>query len=153
MSATAPTLVIGLGNLFRGDDGVGLVVARRLRELEIPNVTVREESGEGASLIEAWKDAANVILIDAAQSSALPGTVHCLDANRSPVPSRFFYYSTHAFSVAEAVELARALDQLPPRLVLYGIEGRDFAAGEKLSHDVAAAAELLADRLRQELTG
>ena len=130
MKSAPPTLVIGLGNAYRGDDGVGLVVTRRLRELALPNVTVREESGEGAALIEAWKNSDTVILVDAVQSGAAPGTVHRLDASRAPVPLRFFHYSTHAFSVAEAVELARALNQLPPRVILYGIEGRDFSAGE-----------------------
>ncbi len=65
--------------------------------------------------------------------------------------SRFFHYSTHAFSVAEAVELARALDQLPSRLILYGIEGRDFSAGERLSPEVGAAVDELISRVRQDL--
>ena len=112
---------------------------------------VREESGEGAALMEAWQDAMAVILVDAARSGAAPGTIHRFDVSHVPVPSRFFHYSTHAFSVAEAVELARAMNQLPSRIILYGIEGRDFAAGERLSSEVAAAAEELVRRIRQEL--
>lgn len=145
--------VLGLGNEFRGDDGAGRVVARRLRETALPGVAVREESGEGAALMDAWKDADAVILVDAVQSGAAPGTIHRLDASRVPVPSRFFHYSTHAFSVAEAVELARALNQLPPRLIIYGVEGKDFAAGEKLSPEVAAAVDELLARVRQEIQG
>lgn len=143
--------VLGLGNEFRGDDGAGRVVARRLREATLPGVAVREESGEGAALMDAWKDADAVILVDAVHSGAAPGTIHRLDASRVPVPSRFFHYSTHAFSVAEAVELARALNQLPPRLIIYGVEGKDFAAGEKLSPEVAAAVDELLGRVRQEI--
>lgn len=144
-------LVLGLGNVFRGDDGVGRVIARRLRELTLPGVTVREESGEGAALVDAWKDAGAVILVDAVQSGGAPGTIHRLDATDTPVPLRFFHYSTHAFSVAEAVELARALDQLPSRLILYGIEGHDFTAGEQLSPKVAAALDELLARVRAEI--
>lgn len=144
-------LVFGLGNKFRGDDAVGRVVAQCLREAAWPDVAVREESGEGAALMEAWKDADAVILVDAVQSGAAPGTIHRLDATGTPVPSRFFHYSTHAFSVAEAVELGRALNQLPPRLILYGIEGRDFTAGEKLSPEVAAAVDELLARVRHEI--
>ncbi|MGH8094548.1 MAG: hydrogenase maturation protease [Chthoniobacterales bacterium] len=151
MSRAASTLVIGLGNELRGDDGAGRVVAQRLRELALPGVEVREESGEGAALVETWKNSDAVILIDAAQSGAAPGTIHRLDASRVPVPSRFFHYSTHAFSVAEAVELARALDRLPTRLILYGIEGHDFSAGEKLSPEVGAALDELLSRVRQDL--
>lgn len=147
----ARVTVLGLGNEFRGDDGVGRVVARRLRETALPGVAVREESGEGAALMDAWKVADAVILVDAVHSGAAPGTIHRLDASRIPVPSRFFHYSTHAFSVAEAVELARALNQLPPRLIIYGVEGKDFAAGEKLSPEVAAAVDELLARVRQEI--
>ena len=135
------TLVIGLGNPFRGDDAVGRVIARRLQELALPDVDVCEESGEGVALMEAWKDATGVILIDAVQSGAAPGTIHRLDVSRGPVASRFFPSSTHAFSVAEAVELARALNQLPARVVLYGIEVRSFRTGEPLSPEVAGAVD------------
>ena len=153
MNDTLPTLVIGLGNPFRSDDGVGPVIARQLRAMEMPGVAVREESGEGASLIEAWKNAVQAILIDAVESGAAPGTIHRLDATSTPVPSRFFHYSTHAFSVAEAVELARTLGRLPPRLIVYGIEGRDFSAGERLSPEVAASVDELLRRVRQEIDG
>lgn len=144
-------LILGLGNPFRGDDGVGRVLARRLREAAWPGVAVREESGEGAALMEAWKDADSVIIVDAVQSGDAPGTIHRLDARAQSVPAKFFHYSTHAFSVAEAVELARALNQLPPRLILYGIEGRDFSAGETISPEVAAAMDDLLGRVRQEI--
>ena len=62
--------------------------------------------------------------------------MHFFDAGNSPIPSDFFNYSTHAFSVAEAVELARALNKLPTRLLIYGIEGVDFSAGIGLTEAV-----------------
>lgn len=141
---TPPPLVIGIGNDFRHDDGAGRAVARRIRELAGAAVRVIEESGEGAALIEAWRGAGHVAVIDAVHSGARPGTVHRFDAHAAPVPARFFHYSTHAFSVAEAVELARALNQLPSRLIIHGIEGREFTAGEGLSPEVAAAVEQVA---------
>jgi hypothetical protein len=57
----------------------------------------------------------------------------------------------HAFSVTEAVELARALQQLPSRLIAYGIEGKNFSSGEQLSPEVAAAVEEVARRVKGEL--
>ena len=145
------TLVIGIGNVFRCDDGVGLIVAQRVREKVSPAVKVLEASGEGAALMEAWKDTDSVILIDAVHSGAKPGTIHRLDAHTQPIPSKYFHYSTHAFSVAEAMELARALDQLPPRLVIYGIEGKTFEAGEKLSPEVGQAVDRVVKLILKEL--
>ena len=63
-------LVIGVGNPYRNDDAVGLVVARRIRDLNLQGVTVIEANGEGASLMEAWQGADSVILIDAGQRAA-----------------------------------------------------------------------------------
>ena len=86
------------------------------------------------------------MLVDAVRSGAPPGTIHRLDARAGPVPTGFFHYSTHAFSVAEAVELARSLDQLPPHLIVYGIEGEKFAAGVGLSLVVEQAVETVVER-------
>lgn len=151
MNNAPSTLIIGVGNDYRGDDAVGLVVARRLRQQAPAGVAVREESGEGTALMEAWKNAAFVILIDAVHSGATPGTIHRFDARAAELPSDFFHYSTHAFSVAEAVELARALGQLPPRLIVYGIEGKNFAAGVGLAAEVETAAQEVAQRILKEV--
>ena len=100
--------------------------------------------------MEAWKDTSLVLLIDATRSGSPPGTIHRFDAHAEPLPSRFFHYSTHAFSVAEAVELARALDQLPPQLIVYGIEGKNYTAGEGLSPEVETAGAAVVARVLQD---
>src|SRR5271165_7198320 len=121
MTAMQPDIVvIGVGNEYRSDDGAGIAVARRLRERFPTGVTILEENGEGAALIDAWQGATRVMLVDAVRSGAPPGTIHRLDAQAAPLPAGFFHYSTHAFSVAEAVELARSLGQLPSHVTVYG---------------------------------
>jgi len=152
MTAIAPNIVvIGIGNEYRSDDGVGIVVARRLHERFLTKITVLEESGEGAALIDSWKGATWVMLLDAVHSGTPAGTIHRLDPWAAPVPSGFFHYSTHAFSVAEAIELARSLDQLPAHLIVYGIEGENFAAGEELSPAVTQAVDVVVERAAEEL--
>jgi len=153
MTSGQPSIVvIGVGNEYRSDDGAGIAVVRRLQALFPTGVTVLEESGEGAALIEAWKKGATwVMIVDAARSGAPPGTIHRLDARAAPVPTGFFPYSTHAFSVAEAVELARSLDQLPAHLIVYGIEGENFAAGLGLSPAVARVVESVVERAAEEI--
>ena len=145
------TLIIGLGNEYRRDDAVGLVVARCLKERTPEHVRVLEESTEGTALMESWKDADAVILIDAVHSGAEPGSLHRLDAHRQPIPAEFSHCSTHAFSVAEAIELARALGQLPARLIFYGIEGKTFEAGLGLSSEVGKAVREVVDRVLEDL--
>jgi hydrogenase maturation protease len=150
-AAQAGTVVIGVGNEYRRDDGVGIVVARRLRTRLPAGIAIVERSDEGASLLEAWKGSSSAILVDAVASGAAPGAIHRLDALVSPIPTGFFHYSTHAFSVAEAVELARSLNQLPPRLIVYGIEGQDFSSGVGLSAAVEGAVALVVRQVIDEL--
>lgn len=141
-------LILGIGNRYRSDDAVGPLVADRLAALGLP---VREHSGEGAGLIEAWSGAGSVIVVDATQSGATPGTIHRLDATAQPLPTAFFRYSTHRFGLAEAVETARALDRLPERLVVYGVEGRQFGFGEALAPEIAEAVDEVVRRILQEV--
>jgi hydrogenase maturation protease len=144
-------LLLGVGNEYRSDDGVGLAVARKIHEKLIPSVTVKEESGEGAALMESWQGFQNVIIIDAVSSGAMPGTIFRIDANKETVPIKFFHYSTHAFSVSEAIELARAMHVLPSKLVIYGIEGNDFAAGTTISLLVQQAAHKIIEQIVKEI--
>ena len=134
---TAPKiLVIGIGNEFRRDDSVGVMVSREVGKLNFPDVKVIEQSGEGAALMEVWKETDMAIMIDAVCSDNMPGTVHRLEPKNETIPANFFNYSTHAFSIAEAIELAKALKSETPDLVVYGIDGADFGTGEGLSEEV-----------------
>ena len=76
--------------------------------------------------------------------------MHRLDATVEPVPATCFRGSTHAFGVTEVVELGRALDRLPKRLLVFGIEGAAFSAGDALTAAVAAVVEPLAAELLEE---
>lgn len=144
-------LVIGVGNAMRCDDGAGPALAQAILERAIPGVRVVIHSGEGTALMSAWEGADSVVILDAASSGRPPGTIIRFDASETPIPSQFFNYSTHAFSVAEAVEMARVLDTLPRRVILYGIEGADFGGGETLSEPVRQAFSDLLDQALQDI--
>lgn len=135
-----PILIIGIGNDYRSDDAVGLVVVRALQARKLSGASILEATGEGIALMEVWKGSNAVILVDAVTSGAPAGTIHQLDAQTSPISPDFFALSTHAFGVAEAIELARVLGNLPARLMIYGIESKHFVAGLSLSHEVERAA-------------
>ena len=70
------------------------------------------------------------------------------DVHTQTIPTKFFHYSTHAFGIAEAIELARALKQLPQDLIVYGIEGKCFEAGIGLSREVEKAVEEVMMRVK-----
>jgi hydrogenase maturation protease len=139
--------VLGIGNAARRDDGVGVWIARQLAARLGDGADVRVLGDDGFALLDALASVEAAILIDAVQSGAAPGTVHRFDAAAQALPPTLLRCSTHALGVAEAIELARALGQLPARLAVYGIEGADFGIGDGLSAPVAAAAAALVEEL------
>jgi hydrogenase maturation protease len=150
----ARRLVIGIGNPDRGDDGAGRAVARLLRRRMLAgDVAVTEMDGEAAALLASFDGVTAAFLVDACASGAPAGTVRRFDVAASALPQGAFTLSTHGFGLGEAVELARALGQLPPRCIVYAIEGRSFSVGAGLSPPVAAAVAEVARRLAAEISG
>lgn len=148
-------LVICVGNPLRGDDGAGSEVARLLREARLVGATILERSGEALDLIETWRGAGRVVLVDAVQSLGKPGSVHKFDLTGHPLSphlsDRHARRSTHSLGVAEAIELARALNAMPERLLVYGIEGSSFETGAPLSPEARKATIEVADCVIKEV--
>ncbi len=144
-------LVIGVGNPHRRDDSVGLVIAREISERAPEDVRVYENHGEVATLIELLGNADTVILVDAVRSSADAGHLFRFDAIQEEIPVDSFRCSTHAFSIPEAIGFARALGQLPRRVIVYGVEGKDFNMGEGLSPEVETAVGIITSRILSEI--
>lgn len=134
-------LIVGCGNPDRADDAAGPLVAARLREL---GIDAHKRSGDMLAFMDEWSSEEEMTLVDAVVSGAAPGTITTWDARRAALPPDCFACSTHAFGIAEAVELARALDRLPRSLTVYGIEGSHFKPGDPPSPEVADAVERLA---------
>lgn len=150
--ARGRAVVIGLGNEFRGDDTAGLLVARRLRERGATEAVVLACEADPAGLVTAWTGADLAIVVDTVVSGAAPGTVQRFDVSAAPLPARLTASSTHALGVAEAIELARALDRLPGRTIVYGIEGSSFSAGAPLDQTVERAIDETVTLVVAELT-
>jgi hydrogenase maturation protease len=146
----AKVLVIGVGNPLRGDDAAGVQAAKLIRDLNHPSIHVIEHDGEGASLTEAWTGGHMVIVVDAASSNSPPGTIYRFDATQQPLPEKPFQRSTHAFGLYEAVELSRALNRLPRRLIIYGIRVKSLEIGASLSDEVGKSVCEVVERILEE---
>jgi hydrogenase maturation protease len=141
-------VVVGIGNRWRHDDGAGLEVVRRLEALPGGKARLIRHEGEGAGLLDAWAGADEAVVVDAASSGAPAGTVHRPDATGQLLSTGVLRSSTHAFGLAEAIELGRALGRLPSKLRVYAIEGANFTAGEGLTEEVAASVTVVVRELR-----
>ncbi|UCD63020.1 MAG: hydrogenase maturation protease [Candidatus Zixiibacteriota bacterium] len=144
-------LIIGIGNEFRSDDGAGLYVARQLLKLKLPDVVVKEGSGEGTYLLHCWQGYERVIVVDAAKSSSAPGLIHRIDTARDELPTGWSRHSSHTLGLPEAIRLAETQGSGPKSLIVYGIEGGNFQHGVTLSPEVKAAAHRLVELIVEEL--
>ncbi|HEX5087233.1 MAG TPA: hydrogenase maturation protease [Nocardioides sp.] len=149
-------LVVGLGRADRGDDAVGgavaRAVARRVEAAGLPGVLVVEHE-DPTALLDLWVGRDPVVVVDAVCSGTPPGTVRRLETGARASRLQEGAWSatgrggTHAFGLAAAVELARALHRLPARLVVVGIEAVGFEYGAPLSGPVAAAVPAAAEEV------
>jgi hydrogenase maturation protease len=150
-------LVIGLGSPDRGDDAVGPAVARSVAALR-PGLVVAEHE-DPTALLDLWAGHDPVVVVDAVRSGAPAGTLHWLETGRTGPPlsagawTRSGHGSTHAFGLAEMVELGRALGRLPERLVVMGVEAEQFDHGAPLTPRVAAAVPVAAARVCDAVAG
>jgi hydrogenase maturation protease len=143
-------LVIGIGNDFRRDDGVGLTVARRIAERHLPGVRVMSGISEPAALLEAWSGARRAVVVDAtAAANSAPGRIRRWtrpDLQTSAV------VSSHALGLAETCALGEALARMPDELVVFTVDVVDTNHGIGLTPAVEAALPELVDLIVDELS-
>ncbi|MBC9715937.1 hydrogenase maturation protease [Streptomyces sp. TRM66268-LWL] len=148
--------VIGVGNEFRRDDGVGWAVVARLRERASgcplpPGTVLAECDGEPGRLIGLWEGAGLALVVDAAHAHpGRPGRIHRLQLDAEALSSPPTT-SSHGLGLGEAVELARELGRLPDRLVVFAVEVADTSLGTGLSAQVEAVVEPLVRSVEDEI--
>jgi len=143
-------VVIGVGNRYRRDDGVGPAVADLCAGRHPPGVRVVTEPADPVDLLDAWTDMRLAVLVDAAVTGAAPpGSVtFCRATDLAATPVN----SSHGVDLAAVVRLGRALDRLPGELVVVCVEAGDTGHGPGLTPAVAAAVPAAADVVLAAIT-
>ena len=139
-----PARIVGIGQESAGDDGVGIVVVRRLRAIGVPPGIDLAEVAEPSALIQSHLcEADPVILVDAVVDGGKAGRLVQFEAGDLPGPKATMLTS-HGVGVLDAVRLARQIspDEAAKRIMVVGVTiRRPRRYGEGLSPPVAAAVE------------
>ncbi|WP_448545900.1 hydrogenase maturation protease [Roseiflexus sp.] len=144
------TLIIGCGNLLRGDDGVGPILIRRLWEIGLPEgVRVADGGTAGMDVAFQMRGAGRVIIVDACRTGAAPGTLYRVPGEQIehlPPPEGI---NLHAFRWDHALAFGRWLlkEAYPRDITVFLIEGASFDYGAPLSPAVQTQMEALAQWL------
>jgi hydrogenase maturation protease len=144
-------IVIGVGNEYRRDDGLGPVVVARLRDVPLPpDVTLVVTDGEPTRMLDLWTGADLAVVVDAVRTGADHGG-HVYEVAVDDLDETATAATSHRVGLGATVELARALDRMPVRLVVFAVDGTDFGFGTDLTPAVAAAVEPVVQRVRDVL--
>lgn len=155
MSAGTGAVLIGVGNGYRRDDGIGPALAAAISELSLPGVSVIVSDGEPSRLLEAWSEARLAVVVDAIRrDGGVAGQFHrhCVTDGRMPAGwTPAGSASTHALGISEAIHLAQVVGRMPERLVVFAVEAADIGYGEHLSPPVSASLPELTQAVLGEL--
>ena len=146
-----PIYVIGVGNPYRKDDGVGIEVARALRRLTLgDDVVVMERPMIDLSLLVESEGAKRIILIDAVRAGSAPGRVVIVSPTEDK-EVRLELRLSHEPGLHDLVEAARQGGLRISPIVVVGVEAEDCGTGEGLSRSVAEAVPLAVQAVLGEL--
>lgn len=145
-------LVLGVGNILMGDEGIGTraidLLDKRYRFPE--NVELLDGGTSGIELLRYIEGRDHLILIDAVKGGQPPGTVVRVEGE--DVPARFrTRISPHQLGISDLLATAQLTDSIPENMVLFGIEPKDVVMRLEMSPEVEAAMNRLAEVVVEEL--
>ena len=145
-------LVLGVGNPLSGDDAAARGVVELLKEHRLPpHVYLQQAGTPGLALpnwLEGWR---SVVLVDAVELGGAPGSWRRFAPEEVRLIAQDEALSLHEPGLADGLALTQALDMLPERIVLYGIQPAEIEPGALLSQQVSARLPEVVDQILNDL--
>ena len=146
-------LVLGVGNPILSDDGVGIHIARKLKEMRLFGVTVEELAASGLELLDMVVGYDEVIIIDAIQTKdGRPGDFYELE--EKDFEKSIHGSSPHGINIATALALGRKIvpEKMPKRVTFVAVEADDVVnVSERLTEKVQNAVPGILDKIVNEI--
>lgn len=147
-------LVLGIGNLVMADDGVGVravqLLAERYRFPE--DVTLLDGGTLGLDLLPRIEEAERLIIVDAVETGAPPGTLMRMSGEEIPIALET-KLSPHQMGLKDLLAVSSLLGQAPVETVLLGVQPASIGMSLELSPPVQAQLEPLMSHVLKELSG
>jgi len=146
------TLVLGLGNILRADDGLGAAVIGWLSQRSLPPEVVVQDGGTpGLELVLTLADYPRALIVDAAELHRAPGEWARLTPRQVQPAGVEAGLSLHSAGLAEALALGQELGTLPAELIIYGIQPARLDWETGLSPQAQAAVPQVGQAVLEEL--
>ena len=143
-------VLVSVGNVLRGDDGVAQAICQELPDQVLDNVCRFDLGSYTNLLIDCLSGHDSAIIVDSTFSGAEPGTVTIIDLK--PIistRSEMLLQSCHGFSIVDELQLARWRGLLPGNMLFFGIEVANVDWGEGLSETLRRKLPDLTAELKQ----
>lgn len=129
-------LIACIGNIFLGDDGFGVEVARRLAERTLPSGVVLKDFGiRGFDLVYALLDPWDlVVLVDACSRGGEPGEVYVIEPDpveAAPAATSPIHLDTHGMNPMNVLRMVKSMGGTPHRILIVGCEPADLGSDEE----------------------
>jgi len=144
-------VVLGLGNLLLSDEGVGVQVVNKIRDMGLPpEVKIIDGGTEGFSLLPILMEAERLIIVDAVKGGGSPGSLYRFDLKDCPPFPDPYKTSAHQISFPEVISLARLIGPIPKATVI-GVEPKSLEIGMELSSEIQAKIPRIIELVLEEV--
>jgi hydrogenase maturation protease len=133
------TLVVGVGNTLLSDEGVGVVIAKKLMDEKLPaGVEVYDAGCALSDVLIGFDEVEQVIIIDAVRGSGKPGDVYRIDLDELEGCGGRSSYATslHEIGVLESIGMAKLAGLRAAKITIIGIEPEKLEVGDELSDTI-----------------
>jgi hydrogenase maturation protease len=146
-------LILGIGNILLKDEGVGVHVVNKLKEIPLPNnVEVIDGGTAGLDLTDFIANRKKVIVIDTVKAGDKPGTIYRLtEKNLNLKPKAIM--SFHEIDFMHALYLSEVMGIKPEETIVIGIEPKDMSDSTELSPEIEARIPRIIEVVMKELNG
>ena len=145
-------LVLGVGNVLLRDEGIGVRAIEELqRRYRFPgDVELVDGGTSGIELLRFFDDVEHLLIVDAISAGHPPGSV--LRVEGEDVPATFETRITpHQLGLSDLLAAAKLTGQIPPHLVLFGVEPKSLESGVGFTPEVEGAVDRLLGHVVEEL--
>jgi len=134
-------VIIGVGNLLMGDDGIGIHVVEALRKEKLPpNVTVFDGATRAFDVLEYMEESDRAVIVDAYKKGGAPGNIYRFSFDPAhEVQDSALNLSMHDINFLDAIKAGNGIYKLPSEIIIIGIEPETLECGLGLSAQLTAA--------------
>ena len=151
MQAQSDILILGIGNILLKDEGVGVHVVNKLKEMPLPdNVEVLDGGTAGLDLTDFIANRKKVIVIDAVKAGEKPGTIYRLTEKNLNIKPKAIM-SFHEIDFLDALHMSEVMGDKPKETIVIGIEPKDMSDGIELSPEIKERIPRIIELVMKEL--